>query len=220
MENKMKSVMGAMAIAAGLMFGASAQAAEVYLQSGTQGIGIGYAQPITSWAGVHADINGFGLSHTFSAGSMDYDGHLRLFNAGTYLDLFPFQSSSFRVTTGLIFNDDYLSGNAVSPNGNYTINGTTYNVPGSSVNAKVSLPTVMPYFGLGFGHKPVTTRGFGLTADVGVAYGKPHVSYNISPGLDSIAGQDNVNAEVQKIQSSANKYRWYPIVQVGVSYRF
>ncbi|CAE6822050.1 hypothetical protein R70006_06248 [Paraburkholderia domus] len=211
----------AAALAAGLVASAAhADVGDIYLQGGTQGIGIGYAQPLTSWAGLRADLNGFGLSHTFHAGDLDYSGRLHLFSAGTYLDLFPIKSSSFRVSAGLLFNDDYARGNAVSDNGSYTINGTSYYAPGSTISAKVSYPTVMPYFGLGFGHKPVTTRGLGFTADLGVAYGKPHVDYQVSPQLVAIAGADNINAEVQSVQSKANRYRWYPILQVGLSYRF
>ena len=215
----MKVLVGAALIAASV-FGTVAHAAELYLQGGTQGVGVGYAQPLASWAGVHADINGFGLSHKFSAGNMDYDGHVHLLSGGTYLDLFPIKSSAFRVTAGLLFNNDYVSGNAVSHDGTYNINGTTYAAPGATVSAKVKYPTVMPYIGLGFGHKPEATRGFGFTADVGVAYGKPRVDYNVSPDLVAIAGADNVNAEEQKIRNSVNHYRWYPIVQIGLTYRF
>ncbi|HDR8909180.1 hypothetical protein [Burkholderia multivorans] len=215
----MKLLIGAALVAASAI-ATVAHAREVYLQGGTQGIGIGYAHPITSWAGVHADINGFGLSRNFSAGNLDYDAHLHLFNAGTYLDLFPFQSSSFRVTAGLLFNDDYLSGNAVSHDGFYKINGTSYFAPTATVSARVKYPTVMPYLGLGFGHKPVTTRGLGFTADIGVAYGRPHVDFNVSPDLVAIAGANNVNAEEQQLRNKADRYRIYPIVQIGMTYRF
>jgi hypothetical protein len=215
----MKFVTSAALIAASV-FATAAHAAEVYLQGGTQGVGVGYAQPLTSWAGLHADLNGFGLSHKFSAGNMNYDGQVHLLSGGTYLDLFPIKSSAFRLTAGLLFNNDYVRGDAVSQNGTYNINGTTYSAPGATVSAKVSYPTVMPYLGLGFGHKPEATRGFGFTADIGVAYGKPRVGYNVSPELVAIAGADNVYAEEQKIRNSVNRYRLYPIVQVGVTYRF
>jgi len=98
--------------------------------------------------------------------------------------------------------------------------GTTFFSPNATASATVKYPSVMPYLGIGFGHKPVTTRGFGFMADLGVAYGRPHVSYTVSPALLALAGANNVNAEEQDISNTANRYRFYPIVQVGVSYRF
>jgi hypothetical protein len=194
---------------------------DLYLQGGTQGGGIGYAFPLTSWAGLHADINGAGFSHTFSSGGNTYDAHAHLLSGGTYLDLFPFAASSFRVTAGAFFNDDTLTGNAVPTNGTYTFNGLTVPaIPGATATATAKYPSVMPYFGIGFGHKPVTTRGFGFVADLGVAYGRPHVSYNVSPVLVALAGANNVAAEEQSIQQTVNRYRFYPVVQIGVSYRF
>ncbi len=215
----MKLRIVAAALAVGLV-ATGARAGDLYLQGGTQGVGIGYAQPLSSWAGLHADINGFGLSHNFSAGDLDYDARLHLFNAGTYLDLFPFSSSSFRLTAGVLFNDDYIDGHAVSQNGSYKINGSSYYAPNASVSARVKYPTAMPYIGLGFGHKPVTKRGLGFTADVGVAYGRPRVDYNVSPDLVAAAGAANVAAEEQKLRDKVDRYRFYPIVQLGLSYTF
>jgi hypothetical protein len=205
---------------AATLVGGTAHAGDIYLQGGTQGIGLGYAQPLAPWVGVRADVNGFGLSHQFNSGGATYDAHLHLFSGGTYVDLFPFASSSFRVSAGAMFDDDYLHGNAVSSNGSVVVNGTTFFSPNATASATVKYPSVMPYLGIGFGHKPVTTRGFGFMADLGVAYGRPHVSYTVSPALLALAGANNVNAEEQDISNTANRYRFYPIVQVGVSYRF
>jgi hypothetical protein len=207
------------AIAAATVMTAHA-AGDVYLQAGTQGAGVGYAQPLTSWLGLHADVNGFGLSHNFSGGSLNYSAHLHMFGGGTYADLFPFHSSGFRITAGALISDDYLSGSAIPNNGTYTINGTAYSAAGSTVNAKLRYPTVRPYLGIGYGHQPSAQRGFGLTADLGAAYGTPSVSLNASPQLVAAAGAANIAAEQQSLQSKANHYRFYPIVQIGLTYRF
>lgn len=198
----------------------AAHAGDLYIQGGTQGVGLGYAQPITSFFGVHADINGGSLSHTLTAGDLNYDARLHLLSGGIYADLFPIPSSGFRLTAGVLLNDTYLSGNAQSQNGTYKINGREYYAPGSSVSAKVSYPTAMPYIGIGFGHKPVATAGLGFTADIGVAYGRPHVDFRASPELIAIAGQSNVNAEESQLRDKASNYRFYPILQIGLTYRF
>jgi len=202
-----------------LSAGVSVQAQEIYLQGGTQGGGIGAAFGMSNWFGLRADINAFGLPHSFTAGGNTYDAHLRILQGGGYLDVFPFAGSTFRLSGGLLINADRLSGNAIPVNGAFTLNGNRYPaLPGAYVSATVKYPSTMPYFGVGFGHKPVG-RGFGLVADLGVAYGRPRANLSVSPDLSAAAGSD-VQGEEQQIRESMQRYRFYPILQFGASYRF
>jgi hypothetical protein len=112
----------ALAAVATLGFAASAQAQEVYGQAGTLGAGAGVAWSLNSWAGVHAEVEGFGISHTININGNDYRGHLSLAQGGLYADLFPFSSSGFRVTLGALINDDKLTAHAVpNADGNYKV---------------------------------------------------------------------------------------------------
>jgi hypothetical protein len=47
------------AMAALAVFGSTAHAQEIYVHGGTLGAGIGAALPLNSWAGVHAEFEGF-----------------------------------------------------------------------------------------------------------------------------------------------------------------
>jgi hypothetical protein len=206
---------GALALSAA----APVMAQEVYLQGGTQGVGVGAAFGLSSWLGVHADVDGFGLSHNFHAGQNEFAAHLSLRQGGAYLDLFPFSGSGFRLTGGVLLNDDELSGDAVPTNGTYNFNGQLVPaIPGQSAHLSVKYPTAMPYLGLGFGHKP-SGKGFGVTADLGVAYGRPRVDFSVSPELAALAAA-NVAQEEGQIRDSIEHYQFYPILQIGVSYRF
>jgi hypothetical protein len=202
------------------IFAASASAQEVYVQGGTLGAGIGAALPLNSWAGVHAELAGFGLSRTVTLDGNQYDGHLTLLQGGLYLDLFPFKSSGFRVTTGVLINGDHLDGHAVpNADGNYKIGSDSVPAVGPAPSVTASLPHAMPYLGIGYGHKPVS-KGFGLTFDLGVAYGRPHVSYNVPEIYSSFTTQANINQEEQQLTNSVQRYKIYPVAQIGVSYRF
>jgi hypothetical protein len=77
----------------------------------------------------------------------------------------------------------------------------------------------MPYLGVGYGHKPVT-KGFGVTFDLGVAYGKPHTSYSLPAIYTLFTTQQNINSQEADISSRVERYKWYPVVQLGVTYRF
>ena len=197
-----------------------AHAQEVYVQGGTLGAGIGAAYSFNSWSGAHAEVEGFGLSHSFDVSGNKYDGHLSLKQGGLYLDLFPFASSGFRVTGGALFNGDKLTANAVpNADGNYKIGDDYVPAIGAAPSATARFPSVMPYLGVGYGHKPVS-KGFGFMCDLGVAYGRPHVSYSVPAVYSLLTTQANIDQEQQNITDQVQRYRWYPVAQVGVSYRF
>lgn len=216
----MKQATQAALAAAIAMFAASAGAQEVYVQGGTLGAGVGASMALSSWAGVHAEIAGFGLSHTVTVDGNQYDGRLTLLQGGLYLDLFPFKSSSFRVTTGVLINDDHLDAHAIpNADGNYKIGSDYVPAVGPAPSAEASLPHAMPYLGIGFGHKPVS-KGFGVTLDLGVAYGRPHVSYNVPEIYSLFTTQANIDQQEQKISNTVERYHVYPVAQLGLTYRF
>jgi hypothetical protein len=192
----------------------TSHAQEVFVEGGTLGVGIGAALNVTSW---------FGL-HDFTVGGNRYDDGVRLRQGGLYGDLFPWSNSGFRVTAGLRFTDDEVSGNSVPTNGTYTFKGTTTPAfPGEYATATVKYPTVMPYLGVGYGLRPAA-KGFGLVVDLGVAYGVPRSSYTLSPALTQAAGpamsQDIIATGLQQLRDKASPYRWYPTLQIGLSYHF
>lgn len=202
----------------------TAHAQEVFLEGGSLGVGIGAALNVTSWFGVHADFNAINFSHNFTVGGNRYEDGVRLRQGGIYGNLFPWTSSGFRITAGLRFTDDEVSGNSVPTNGTYTFKGkTSLAFPGEYATATVKYPTVMPYLGVGYGLRP-TAKGFGLVVDVGVAYGLPRSSYTLSPALAQAAGPTMSQAiaatGLQQLRDKASSYRWYPTLQIGVSYHF
>ncbi len=210
--------------ALGVMLLGSAQAQEIFLQGGTQGAGIGAAASFNANLGVHADFNGIAFPHDFTVGGNRYQDDVRLLQGGLYADVFPWRTSGFRLTGGVRFSDDELSGTSVPTNGTYTFGGKRFRaLPGEYAVAEARYPTTMPYLGFGYGHRPAS-KGFGFIADLGVAYGIPDVSYTLSPGLAKVAGpvksQVIVQTGLQQLRSKVSPYRWYPVVQIGVSYRF
>ncbi|VWC91080.1 hypothetical protein BLA39750_01893 [Burkholderia lata] len=210
--------------AVAVMCAASAHAQEIYLQGGTQGVGIGAAVSFNSMLGAHADFNAIDLSHDFTVAGNRYQDDLKLRQGGLYADIFPWRGSGFRATLGLRFNDDDLRGVSVPTNGTYVFGGKRYPaMPGMYAVAEARYPTVMPYFGIGYGHRPAS-KGLGFVADLGVAYGIPKCSYTLSPELAAAAGpaksQVLASSGLDSLQQVMSRYRWYPVLQIGISYRF
>jgi hypothetical protein len=216
-----KNVIGAVGVAwVAMLAGNAAHAQEVYVQGGTLGAGVGAAYSFNTWSGVHAEVEGFGLSHSVTIDGNKYDGHLSLLQGGLYLDLFPFPNSGFRVTGGALINDDELKAHALAnADGDYKIGNDFVPAVGGAPSAVVQLPAVMPYLGIGYGHKPLS-KGFGFTFDLGVAYGKPRVSYSVPAVYSLFTTQANIDDEERNLSDSIERYKLYPVLQLGVTYRF
>lgn len=222
---KSLSILAVSAAAGFVSHAAQAQESNsVYLGVGTDGIGAGYGRGINQYLGVRGEVSGFGLSHNFSGDDLNYNANLRLIHGAAFADFFPIPHAyvPLHLTAGLLVGGDQLSGDAVpEAGGTYTINGTTVVAPpGETISAKLKWPTVRPYLGIGIGHNPVAKKGFSAAFDIGVAFGKPSVDFNVPSDIAAEAGAANVAAEEQKLQSKARDLQYYPIAKLSLTYRF
>lgn len=194
-----------------------ASAAEVYSHLGTEGLGIGYGEGLSNAAGARGELNFGSFSRKLDRGDVTYDAKLKLSGAGLYGDWFV-ANGNFRLTTGLTYNDKEFSGVGRNASGTVTLNGVPYSVVGEALYAKVEYPRFMPYLGVGWGHNP-NAKGWAMSADIGLLFGRPRVSLSATPVLAAQAGSD-IEAERQSLQSDANSARVFPVFKVGVSYHF
>jgi len=204
---------------------------EVYAKAGLLGVGLGYAYGLNERVTLRADFTTVGsITKDFDTEDMKYTGKLRHNMATIYADWFPFDSG-FRLTAGLGFRDTSVKAR-VRTDGGGNVDIAGHKVPlesGDSVKAKVEYPTVAPYLGLGYGHNvgQHTKPGWGFIADAGVYYGKPSVSMNVSDSVMAKLnagtggrGQELVDKETDEIKDKIGKYKVFPALFVGVSYRF
>lgn len=213
------------------MSGSALASGQVYGKLGFLGAGVGYAYGLNSTIGLRADVTTAGsFSHDGHASHFDYSAKLRNNVATAYVDYFPF-NNGFRLSAGLGVRNTKIDAHA-RPNsaGEITIGDTTVSYgPGDSADARAKMPNVAPYLGLGWGHNVGQQRkkGFGFIADVGVYFGKPDVSFNVSDSLYAklnLATGGNADAEIAKqhreIKDEADKIKAFPAVYLGVSYTF
>ena len=221
----MKKIISKSLVAAGLLttcaVGNELPSIQPYLGVGTAGATLGARYNINENFAVSGDINGFAYNKSFTAKNVDFDGKLKMFNAGVYGDYFPF-ADNFHISAGLIFGNDKVDATA-KHNAYSTIklNGVTYNfTPNDKIDAQVKFAKVRPYLGIGYASR--SEKGFGFFANVGVAYGKMKTDVSPSAILRALPDFDyNLEQERNKIQDKANKYlKFYPVVKFGVSYAF
>lgn len=218
-------------IVAGLalgLFAAGAVHAEVGVTGdlGTTGAGLHLSVPVQSHLNARFGVNALNYSYSGNTSSVDYDFKLKLRTAEALLDWFP-GDSQFRLSGGVIYNGNKVDARA-KPNstGTYTLNGHIYTAADAGViNGRVDFRKLAPYLGLGWGNAVAKNKGWGFSADLGVMFqGSPNVSLTHSgcAADPSICGQldADVSAESRKLVDEVDSFKAYPVIRVGVSYRF
>ena len=206
-----------LALALALGAASQARANEVYTHLGTEGMGIGFSRSISPSAGIRIEGNYGRITRELETDGVRYDAKIKLGGIGVIGDWFP-SPGGFRLSAGLAWNDKKGSGTGRSSADSVTINGNTYSLRDEELRGRVKFPTFMPYLGVGYGHHDAGP-GWNFTADFGVMFGKPKASLTATPGLAAQAG-DDIEVERRELQHEADKFKVFPILKLGASYRF
>lgn len=118
----------------------------------------------------------------------------------------------------------------LDPNQQLTSNTTVISASNLlQASAVARYPSYAPYFGVGWGNSFNPRKGgFLYSIDVGVMYlGRPKVDLllsgpvaNLAQQYYSVGMQTYLETERHKIDAALSKYRYYPVVSVGVWFRF
>lgn len=193
--------------------------------AGTLGIGAQVSYAWTERVQVRAMAAGLSADVDFEAdggSDLEYGGDIDLLHGALLLDYHPF-AGTFRLTAGVIINDDKISGDASCDQLACDLGDNDgILVRGDQLDANASYDPVSPYLGFGWGKAPGADGGFGLTADIGVFYlGNPDVSVDISgPSTLNPVARDAVRDEERAIQDDLDTFPLYPVVMLGATWRF
>jgi hypothetical protein len=153
---------------------------------------------------------------------VEYDADLDLSNIGAFVDLHPF-ANSFLVTAGGYFGDKTIDGTG-RPTQPVQIGNTVYTpaqIGTLTLDAKAN--DAAPFLGIGYDNTFRTTGNWGFKIIGGAMFsGEPDVSLQSDGGVFS--GDPTFEAEVdreeQRIRDDIEDFKVYPVVQIGVTYRF
>jgi hypothetical protein len=186
---------------------------------GTLGIGIGGEYRLNESIGLGLGANYFKYDFDFTAEDIDYDGELNLASANLLAHYYP-KKGRFRLTGGLAFNGNEIDAQSKGDT-TYEIGDTTYTAAQiGTINGKIDFRTIAPYLGLGWG--PSLEKRWGFTFDVGVLFqGSPEVELAATgPISNDPAFLANLAEEEQAVQDELEKFQYYPVIALGVYYRF
>jgi hypothetical protein len=208
---------------------------------GAEGVGFDVATPLNRRVNLRAGASFFSYAPSRTENGIGLTGSLTFRTANACLDFYP-TGRSFRISPGVTFyNGNRVTANAtVGGNQTFTLDGTTYY---SSTTDPVS-----GTFGVGFGNQvaPSITMGWGnmiprgigrhwsVPYEIGFEYiNTPTIALNLTgsacqksnntncqPVQSTPSVQANVVGERAELQSDISMLRFFPIVSIGVAYKF
>lgn len=187
---------------------------------GTLGAGLTMTFGVTERFNARVGFGNFSDDVEFDEGDFQYEGDATL--GGTYglVDFHP-TGGGFRVSAGLVLNNNELTGDAAAT-GPVEIGGTLY--PAAAVgtlSASTEVDDVAPYLGIGWGNGASGERGFMFSVDLGVMF-QGDVAFNLESST-GLVDQDDLDREAEALADEVNEAvntDAFPVIAVGVGYTF
>jgi len=200
-----------------------AQGFAVGLKAGTLGAGLDLTVGLAPSVNLRVGAQGFSLSRTFTQEDVSYDGKADLRSAWLLLDVHP-GGKGTRLSIGGVYSRNKITGTS-NASGTVTINGVTYPVASvGTIDGEATAKDLCPYLGLGWGNAVQPGSRVRFAFDIGVFYqGAPKISltaHPVNPALVPPTFFADLEKERQKVEDDASKYKFYPVVNLGLSYRF
>jgi hypothetical protein len=197
----------------------------MYATAGSVGVGGGLAAMFNSHLGARIGYTTFEYDvEDIEESDLTLDGEAKLGGAQALLDWHPF-GGGFRLSVGAMESAE-LTARARPIADSYTFDGVTYSADdiGSATGA-AEFDSVAPYVGLGYGRALSRDGRFAFALDLGVAVtGSPTVKLDVVCAVDSAAVcaglDDDVVAEQAELQREADEFEYWPVLSLGVSYKF
>ncbi|MEC4720628.1 hypothetical protein RY831_15800 [Noviherbaspirillum sp. CPCC 100848] len=225
----MKKTFAAFGLIAGLMTATASHADVVGMagEIGTTGIGFHASIPLQPNLNARLGLGYLGYSYSGSTSDMEYKLKLKANTYDALLDWYPSADSTFRLTTGLAYNGNKIDVDAQpSAAGSYTVNGRSYSAGSvGQVTGKVSFNKVAPYLGIGWGRPSSREKGWSFSTDIGVLLqGSPRttLSNNGCAAGAPVCAQfaNDLARENDELRDEVKRFKAYPVLRIGVSYKF
>ncbi|NQT26614.1 hypothetical protein HQ585_14765 [candidate division KSB1 bacterium] len=189
------------------------------LQAGTLGAELGFVKTLNPKLNARLGVSYMTYSYSGDSEGEDpvaYNVDMNLFSVGLLVDYHPFENT-FRLTGGLLFNNNIFEASAEAVN-TYEYDEGTYTPEDIGVlNGKVKpgLP-ISPYIGFGIGNPVSSDKKLGFYLDLGILYtGSPAVELEADPDtmIYPTADQD------KQVEEDLSGIQIYPVLEIGLSYQ-
>jgi hypothetical protein len=228
-EGSMKRQM--VAIACGALFltaGASfceAKDFAVGLKASTLGVGVEGEYAPNQFLGVRLGVNYFTYDFDDDVRNINYDFDLNLRSISALLDWHPFPFlGEFRISGGLLYNRNELEAIGRPRTGDVFIIGDNVFAADQvgTLRGDIEFNEIAPYLGVGWDSSFGKDHALGFVFELGALFqGSPDVRLAADgPVSGDATFQRELERERQELQDDVDDFKVYPVVSLGVVYRF
>jgi hypothetical protein len=188
-------------------------------RAGTLGLGVELSAGLSDRWSLGVGLNNRKFKRQDTTGGVDYEYDLRLRSAEVLANFHPF-AGAFRLRAGVLLNRNEFGLTGEPSGGTYEFNGVTYTAAEvGTLTGKVSFKKSAPYLGLGWGNRP--NGSWGVTFDLGAVYqGKPKLALEATGAAGNPTLAADLEAERQQAEEDLSSFKWWPVIQLGLYFRF
>ena len=200
---------------------AQAQEVAVGVKTGTLGMGIEVITPLKTDLNGRLGFNYFSLNDSQDLTDIDYDIDITLLTFSALLDWHPF-GNSFRLSGGAFYNGNNADVKSKAA-GSVDIGNQTFFIgPADQVSGEVDFRKFAPYLGFGWGNNLGDQKKIAISLDFGLMFqGSGNVDLQANGLLASAPGIDAALAnEESEAEDEFDAFNYYPVISLGLSYRF
>ncbi len=221
MRIKLSAVISVLAVVLLCFSMANAQGVSIGLKAGTLGAGIEVGGAFTDTLGARLGVNYFTYSDSGTKVDIEYDFDVSLQSVSLLLDWHP-SRGSFRISGGALYNGNKVE-SVAKTSATYKIGDIIYTAADvGTLDGEIDFNELAPYLGLGWDTSFGKSGRFGFVFDLGAIY---QGSANVKLSADGALSNDptflsELKKEEKNLQDELDNYKFYPVIAVGISYRF
>jgi hypothetical protein len=191
------------------------------LKAGSLGAGGDLTVGVTENFNLRAGVGFFTWTHQFNEEANDHKQlKLDLLNIPLTVDWHPITGNGFRISAGVMFNNDRGELSAQSGQ-SISINEHDYVV--TAFSGKVDFGRIGPYLGIGYGNAADTSSHWHCALDLGVVYvGTPNITLSATAAdpAQQAALNSDLSTQTTTWLKDIEPFKFYPVLSLGFSYTF
>jgi len=208
----------------------------VGIKASTLGAGIEAATPLSSSLNLRASGNFIDWGYSFNIDGINYFTQINFRSGQIGVDWFPFHGG-FHISPGILYFKNGLSGIAKVPPGQaFQLNNTSYinsvDDPVSGTASVTYSQHIAPSLTVGFSNIiPRNGKHFNIPFEVGAAYTRAaYMNIQLDGTACTVQGcfnaatdpdtQVNLQSEIKQINQDVKKIPVFPILSLGLAFRF
>ena len=192
------------------------------VKAGTLGLGAEMTIGLLPHLNARLGLNGFTYDYDEKISDIDYDFDFNLLSAALLVD-YHLLKSAFRLSAGLVLNQNELDLVAGTDDDFFIINDVAYSTEDvGDLTGTVDFNAISPYLGIGWGDAVGEDSRLSFFIDLGILFqGSPQAELDATgPIASDPQFRRDLNSEEKEIEDETEQFTVYPVITIGITYKF